>query len=188
MKTPLNEIAELEKDLADLTVVQGSKDQLEAEIEKTTARKKRELNPQLKPLDKADKSLKGRAINFVKTNRKNTEIFSKGKKSLHTRAGTVGFSKGRPALKVPRRLEEEDFVALVRGEGLGHLVDTAERVNRTRLRQGIQAGEVDKETAQRLGVRVTRREHYWVKTKTAKRSRPSSAKGRGKRKDAAKKK
>jgi len=177
-----HEVAELEKNLAELTQVEAKKEQLEGQVETARAKKLREVNPELKPVDKAEKSLKSQAISFVKNNRKNKQIFGKGKKSIHTRAGTVGFKNGRPSVKLPRGLDETTLIALAKQEGIAeHCVVSTERFHRTMFRQSIKAGLISEDSMKRLGIKITQREHYYVKTKTAKRSRPASAKAKSRK-------
>jgi phage host-nuclease inhibitor protein Gam len=176
------EVAELEKTLAELTQVETNKEALEGEVETARAKKLREVNPKLKPVDKAEKSLKSQAIKFVKENRKNKKIFGKGKQSIHTRAGTVGFKNGRPSVKIPRRMTEVELIALAKHAGVAeHCVVSSERFHKTMFRQALKAGLIPESFAKSVGIKITRREHYYVRTKTAKRSRPTSAKAKSRK-------
>lgn len=176
------EVEVLESKLAELGQTESSTEQLEAEVDKVRSKKLREVQPELKPLDRKARTLKHEAIEIVKANRNNKALFGKGKKSIHTRAGTAGFSKGRPSVKIPRGVEDKDLVAKCVELGIDHIcVQKIERFHRTKFRQAVRDKLITKEQAKLLGVKIVQREHYYVRTKTAKRARPASAKARSRK-------
>jgi hypothetical protein len=177
------EVAQLEAIGTELIPVEASREEKEGIVEQARAAALKQVQPELAPLDKKERSLKKKAVEMLRAGRKIKGFFPKGAKTVHTRSIVGGFKKGPAHVRIAKGTNEADLIKYFEENGHPEVVQVKKRLHRTTLRQMIRIGAIDKKDLKKLGITVVQREHAWVKTKTAKRKPvKASARKAGKRK------
>jgi hypothetical protein len=175
------EVAIVEQQLNELIPVEATREEKEAEVERAAAEKLKEVEPELRPLDKKERSIKTQLVDLVKANKDKKGFFQRGRRSISTRAGVVGIKKGPAHIRLGKGVVEKDIIEKIKSkypEIAPLVIETKERLHRTWFRQQVRNGNIPKPILREFKITLVQKEHVYARTKRAKRG-PVKASAKG---------